>query len=287
MNLNFVVPGFSKCGTTTLCALLNDHPDIFIPPIKEPNFFAFNYDKGWDHFQSLFNGARKDQLLGEGSTTYSTGEFGELAATRIAARFPDIRVLFIARHPIKRIESSFREMHHRGERFGLSASFSVGEALKSLAMIPDTLYWERISSFRSRLPENNIHVLFLEDFQKNPDKILARCFEFLGVDPFASIENTSRRLNPGSMKLYDTVAMRYIRNNGWSRRLWNRIPVNRRDRFARRLGLRRPFTQPVAWDEETWNWLVAQIAPDAHQFLEFYGKPADFWSFDFAAAGTE
>src|SRR3990167_5845089 len=91
MNLNFVVPGFSKCGTTTLCALLNDHPDIFIPPIKEPNFFAFNYDKGWDHFQSLFNGARKDQLLGEGSTTYSTGEFGELAATRIAARFPDIR----------------------------------------------------------------------------------------------------------------------------------------------------------------------------------------------------
>lgn len=284
MILNFVVPGFSKCGTTSLCALLNDHPDIFIPGIKEPNFFAFNYNKGWDHYESLFEGAHKDQLLGDGSTFYSAAEFAELAATRIAANFPNIRLLFIARHPIRRIESSFREIHHSGSKFEVDAPFSIGQALKSLPIIPDTLYWERINSFRSRIPDKHIHVLFLEDLHQNPAKTLAGCFRFLGVDSSISIKNQGRRLNAGSTKYYDTLTIRYFRKNRWFGRIWHRIPANRRDEFARLLRLRRRFSRRIEWDEETWHWLVAQIAPDARQFLEYCGKARDFWSFDFPTA---
>lgn len=37
-HLDFLVPGISKCGTTSLCALLNQHPHLFIPEEKEPLF---------------------------------------------------------------------------------------------------------------------------------------------------------------------------------------------------------------------------------------------------------
>ena len=40
VDLKFIVPGFSKCGTTTLCSLINQHTDIFIPEEKEPWYFS-------------------------------------------------------------------------------------------------------------------------------------------------------------------------------------------------------------------------------------------------------
>ena len=40
IKIDFLVPGFSKCGTTTLCALLAQHPAIYIPELKEPWYFS-------------------------------------------------------------------------------------------------------------------------------------------------------------------------------------------------------------------------------------------------------
>ena len=66
-NVQFFVPGFSKCGTTTFCSLLGDHPEIFIPQCKEPNFFAMAYRRGWDWYTDLFEGS-DGRMCGEGST---------------------------------------------------------------------------------------------------------------------------------------------------------------------------------------------------------------------------
>ena len=43
MNLNlpnFIVVGSAKSGTTSIWRYLNQHPDIFIPDIKEGRFFS-------------------------------------------------------------------------------------------------------------------------------------------------------------------------------------------------------------------------------------------------------
>ena len=37
---NFFVVGAVKAGTTAFHHLLNQHPEIYMSPIKEPNFFA-------------------------------------------------------------------------------------------------------------------------------------------------------------------------------------------------------------------------------------------------------
>ena len=40
MQPDFIVIGAMKCGTSTVCGYLEDHPDVFIAPQAEPNFFA-------------------------------------------------------------------------------------------------------------------------------------------------------------------------------------------------------------------------------------------------------
>lgn len=37
---DFFIVGAPRCGTTALYTYLRDHPEIFMSPIKEPDFFA-------------------------------------------------------------------------------------------------------------------------------------------------------------------------------------------------------------------------------------------------------
>jgi hypothetical protein len=278
--IDFFVPGFSKCGTTTLCAMLAEHPDLFVPDEKEPNFFAHAFGEGWDWYAKFFEPARPGQKLGDGSTFYSTAEAAETACARIVQHYPETRFLFIARNPIKRLESSYREMHHSGECYGIDAPYSIGEALRQFPnMIEDTLYWQRLSVYRNHVPDDRIHVLFLEDFRRQAAKELVRCFEFLGVDPSPPRERLDQRLNAGEDKMYDSRLMRFIRRRAWLRGEWNRLSDYRKRQFSRWLRLRRPFTQPIVWDAKTREWVKEQLDDDMRRLLAYCGKPGDFWQY--------
>ncbi len=45
---SFLVLGAPKCGTTSLCHYLAQHPEVFVPPEKEPRFFDAEYERGLD-----------------------------------------------------------------------------------------------------------------------------------------------------------------------------------------------------------------------------------------------
>ena len=280
MNLKFVVPGFSKCGTTSLCSLLGEHPDIFIPGQKEPAYFAYNFHRGWNWYENTFFRPAKDgQLCGEGSTFYTAEEFAEVACERMLERFPDLKFIFIARHPIKRLESSFREMHHSGYKYAIQADYAIGPALKNLPnMIADTRFWARLNTFRNSVPDERIHVLFLEDLKKHQQLELEKCFEFLGVDPKKHVSQQQRRLNPASEKLFDSKLYRAIQNHAWGGPVWRRLHPNIRAVLTHTLRLRRPFRKAIEWSPEDKAWVVDQLADDSNAFLQWAGKPLDTWN---------
>ena len=41
---SFIVIGAAKAGTTALYWYLNEHPEVFMSPVKETNFFAYGRD---------------------------------------------------------------------------------------------------------------------------------------------------------------------------------------------------------------------------------------------------
>lgn len=281
--LHFVIPGFSKCGTTTLCELLRQHPQIAIPR-KEPGYFAQHHDKGPGWYTDLFRTVPTGVLCGDASTTYSCEEYADVASIRLGTQFPQLKCIFIARHPLSRLESSFRQMHHMGHMFGVAAARDIAATLTKLPnMLADTRYWQLFNRYRRFFPDEQLLVLFLEDLASQPEVEVRRCFAFLGLDPQVPLTGVDRCSNAGKSKEYDTLAMRFIRRHEALRRLWNRIDRDGRRQLARRLGLRRSFSGPVAWSADTVDRVRREVADDTERLLAYAGKSPDFWAWPEAA----
>ena len=278
ITIDFLVPGFSKCGTTTLCAMLAQHPDIYIPELKEPWYFSSDDfpAKQADYIQH-FSPALPGQLLGEGSVNYSGYQKEDISIARIRDNNPACRFIFIARNPLRRIESSYREMHHSGVKFGLNAPYSLAENLEMFPqMIKDSQFFARISKYLAAFGEQSIRVIFLEDLKADPQAEMAKCFRHLGVDSGFRVQQAPR-LNRGSSKYYDSRILRHIRSKPWTGFKLARLNPEQQDRLLIPLGLRRPFKRPIQWDTRSLAMVREQVAPDARRFLQAFGKPADFW----------
>ena len=150
-------------------------------------------------------------------------------------------------------------------------------ALREFPHLVDTsLYWKQISAYRAFFPDDQILVLFFEDFVRDPYGVLEACFRFLGVDPQVRVAEAERPRH---------VSAGFKRDKWW-------VPILQKfpgaktvktlaPRLAKRVmeRFREPVDDQPEWDEATRRWAIEQVAEDSRTFLEFYGKPADYWKF--------
>ncbi len=278
MQVDFIVPGYSKCGSTTLCALLDRHPQIHMGRTKECNYFSYNFEYGANWYEDVFAERAPGQIVGDGSVGYATGEFAAVAAERILAHSPDVRLIFIARDPIRRLVSSYKEMHDSGWKFGVAADMDIAKTLQSLPnMIEDTRYWSLLDTFRDHFADDRLHFVFLDDLERDPASVLRGCLEFLGVDPDFPVPNVEERLNSASEKRYDSPLMRYIHRTPRLGRRWDMLPSSFRIWLENTFRLRRTFRGPVVWPPETLSNVKATLAEESRSFLEHTGRPVSKW----------
>lgn len=282
MKIHFTVPGFSKCGTTSLCRMLGQHRDLFLPEVrKEPNYFSYRAEKGWDWYESLFESAKKTQLCGEGSTPYSSRRYAKVACEGLLEHNPDMKFIFIARNPIKRLESSFRQIHNSGHIFGVVPQFEIGECLRSRAkMIADTRYWKLINIYRKRVPDHQIHVLFQEHLKSDPVRELTRCFEFLGVEPNVDGIQLHQKLNSSADKLQDTPFYRWLNSRPMRQRILWKLGLKPGSVLTKKIGLRVPGQHVISWKAKDRQWVLDQLLEDSLSFLDHYGEPRSLWGLD-------
>lgn len=278
--LDFVVPGFGKCGTTTFCALLAAHPEVFIPEAKELWFFNRpDYREDWDYLRRAFRDARPGHRLGDASAGayLSLGE-GAATAAALARHFPDCRILILARDPVERLVSSYREMHHSAHLYGLECPFSLDEALDVLPMLlDDSLYWQCSEPYRRLFPPEQIRVLFFEDMRRDAAGVLREACRHIGVDPGAlPLPVGDVRLNAGESKLADTRLLRLLKRQPTVAAWLRTMAEERRERLLAAVGLRRPLGR-VERSPELLARVRERLGDDARRFLRHYGKPEDFW----------
>ena len=280
LKLDFVVPGISKCGSSSFCSLLAQHPDIFFAAEKEPSFFCDPlYDQKWAWYGGLFAGGAGKALWGEGTTFYSSVTAEVASRKTLLTHFPDIRLIFIVRDPLARIESSFREFHHGGSLYGLNTPFSMIEAFEALPqIIEDSRYTARIDNYRRYMPADHVHILFFEDLVRAPRETLTKCFDFLGLPAMDCIPQVPR-LNKGSTKLYDTRLLRALRKNRILDPWIGAVPHELLNCVGRWLGLRRQFSgrKPFEEQPEARAYVLRLLGEESRAFLVENGKPADFW----------
>jgi len=69
----FLVVGAAKTGTSWLHQCIREHPNVFVPELKEINFFSWHYDRP-DWYRSLFSAREHEEEAGEISPSYMVSE---------------------------------------------------------------------------------------------------------------------------------------------------------------------------------------------------------------------
>lgn len=202
-----IIIGAMKSGTTTLFDLLARHPEIAPCIDKEPGFFAFDdvWRRGFEWFDTLFDfdpAVHRYRL--EASTDYTKAPFVDGVWERMTA-LPDVEVklLYIMRHPLRRIESHAHHTQRKKReigREGVSPKTDHGlDAGLSPVSLMVSAYASQLDRFAAARAAGNLHCLALEDLKTDPDGTLAAIWAFLGLEPVSKTNeiaalNTAARI---------------------------------------------------------------------------------------------
>lgn len=276
--MDIVVIGAMKAATSTICAYLEDHPDVFMVPNCEPNYFSIddNFAKGQDWYHSHFAGQGTERFCAEGSNYYAARDLYPDSAARMAAYNPKARIIYMVRNPLKRIVSAWiQNRANRGDQVPPSLDRAVAEM--PARFVGQSLYWHNIAPYREHFGDDQIFVGFMEDLNRNPVEFYAALCAFLEITPKLEAERGHQNKSVGKRIPSET----YTRVNrlpfvGALKSVLPRgLKTTVKDRLLSQSADDTPvFSQKVRQD------LITTLRPDAEAFLAHYGKESGYWSFE-------
>jgi hypothetical protein len=243
---NFFIVGAPKAGTTSLYHYLDQHPDIYMSPVKEPNYFSeeirpenFKELRGgtesdlralreylagsmaekrfggviteWDDYLKLFRDVRKETAIGEASVCYL---WSKTAAQNIHARIPNAKIIMVLRDPVDRAFSQYLQSLTGGRTRDSFRSYVEtclsqrnGQLDEFRFCLEFGEYSDGIQRYLDRFPREKIYIVFYEDYQKQQSQVLAATFRFLGVDPAFTPDTRERQLRP---RVPRSLALGYV-----------------------------------------------------------------------------
>ncbi|MEM6649459.1 MAG: sulfotransferase [Pseudomonadota bacterium] len=269
---DIILIGSPKAGTTTLCDVLAQHPDIYMLPGKEAHFFNDKYDQGIDWYTSLFKDAPAGNMIAEGTPDYTEGARSKVTAERMAKHLPQAKLIYMVREPIKRLESHYVQALHNG-----LPTIPLHEAVKSWPQLVQTSqYFARLEDYLAHYPMSQIHILFYEDFITDPKAVVNDCLTFLGLPSKNDVE--IRQLNSRDEKTQDSALLGSARRWSGFKALRSLLPQALVDQV--KPFFRRPVDPAASlrWTPETRDFVEKSLSEDIPQFLEKAGRPSDFWA---------
>lgn len=272
---SFLVIGAMKSATTSLCDLLATHPRVCIAEPREPEFFCKDdlYARGWEWYADLLRPPGTQDIIGEGSTSYTKSHLFPRTADRIARDLPAVKLIYIVRHPLDRIVSHW--MHLRAAGADISADFN--RAVVEIPHLTDTSrYWRQLARYRELFPPEQIAVFFFEDFQKNPLAVLHHCQRFLEIEEMVPPSAASSHGHRTDEKLREHPMVRAVRRSPLLTSVLRRVPRSIREPLRQRTG-ERMDVKPT-WGPDLKARVTDALRDDARSVCTAYGKPADFWN---------
>ncbi len=188
--IDFIGIGAPKCGTTWLSTQLEAHPEIGFAPEKEVYYFADTIMRRMAHKEmGLF--ARGDawyhaQFPAATGGVTCRGEFcpaylySEEAAARIAAYRPEIKLLLCLRPPVEMIYSWY---WYNRNAVVATLPETFAEMMANPFLRDLGCYARHLQSYLARFPAENLLVIQFEAIRRDPDRVRAQTYEFLGVTP--------------------------------------------------------------------------------------------------------
>ncbi|MFO8099854.1 MAG: sulfotransferase [Salinibacter sp.] len=232
---NFLLIGTAKAGTTSLYHYLRQHPDVYMPAVKEPRFFAYadappamvgpgdreaNEDSGavytLDAYRALFDGVTDEPAVGEASVNYL---YSETAPRRIHQHVPNAHLIAILRNPIERAYSHYLHLLRAGRE-------PLRDFEAALAAEPERrrkgwewswhytnmgFYHAQLVRYLEYFDRDQLSVYLFEDFTEDNRAVVQDIYRGLGVDPTFAPRGTLAHAKTG-VPISDRF-QRFIRNS--------------------------------------------------------------------------
>jgi hypothetical protein len=242
---NFLVIGAAKGGTTSLYQYLRQHPDIYMSPMKEPNYyteedqlFGKRSVRTRSEYKRLFDGVKDEHAIGEATARYLNAIGG---VGRIHADLPGIRLIATLRQPADRGYSAYLM------RFTDSLEWLSAEEVLQPGnyQFESGLYHAKLRRYFDTFPREQIKVILFDDLIARPQETVQSLFRFLGVDPGFAVDTSIRfntTLSPRFVRLtrlFNATANSVARTAPWASGTGLGTPL-------RRLLLRKPDPIPPA-----------------------------------------
>jgi hypothetical protein len=187
---DFIILGAGKGGTTSLYRYLEEHPQVFLPEVKELYFHAFEGERdregitNFADYQALFQTAPDNQMIGEVSSIYL---FRPKAAERIHHYIPQAKLIAILRDPASRAFSDYlfhvRNLHpsvmDKSGKQPLAFEHFIGE---SKYFVQIGFYYDQLKRYYDRFDSDQIKVFLYDDLVKDSNQLMRDLFDFIGVD---------------------------------------------------------------------------------------------------------
>jgi uncharacterized protein YaaR (DUF327 family) len=202
---NLFIVGAAKCGTTSLYYYLSQHPEVFDCPVKEPHHFITQfqidslygnlkqYKKLWSSYLglskylALYSNAKSFRITCDASVNYL--RYAKEIAGKIKEFNDEAKILIILRNPVDRLFSHY----HHSVRDG-----SITETLENLLTFEEEyckmenntwysykkngLYYDNVKHYLDTFGQDKALILFNEDLESNPQKVLSNVCDFLMID---------------------------------------------------------------------------------------------------------
>lgn len=195
--VDFFIVGVQKTGTTSLYKYLDEHPDIFMPEVKENHFFIQDkaYEKGENYFHKFYSSYQSQKIIGGASVhMFST----HVVPERIYNYNKEAKIIIMLRNPIDRAYSAYNFALKNGwenpdnnfiDTLALQDKRIEGSFNEqtNLSYFYVGLYYKHISNWLKWFPKENVFIMLNSDLKKNARKAVQNVCRFLGVDENVNI----------------------------------------------------------------------------------------------------
>ena len=190
----FFIPGAPKAGTSTLHRHLAAHPDVCMSEPKEPSIFYGHFGDP-DYIETSFRHRTTEKVFGDATATYM---LHPEVPGRIREAVPDAKLIVALREPIARAISQYEFRLQKGMEvrpFAEIVKRGLDEEILSYSA-----YGTHFGRFFALFPMDRFHFVESSDLASDPERTMAKVFEFLGVEPIRVSEDVRENVTraPGS-----------------------------------------------------------------------------------------
>lgn len=207
---NLIYAGTGKAGTTWLFATLARHPQVFLTPVKETNFFDLNYDRDLDWYAEFFADAGDAPVIGEIAHRYLRNPD---TAQRIKDSLGSVKILVGLREPADYVLSDYLFTKRNG-----GTDLSVADYVARQFNRDAIAYGDLVRPYVGVFGADAIHVCDFSELGRAPQTYLNKVTDFLGIDRFPLEADDTKPVNKAKAARSKSLAAAASKTSKWLKR---------------------------------------------------------------------